>query len=167
MIRTSWRLGAAVLVIGTAACAHNPDPDPEPELVSEPVRIAPPAGALKPGDCPEALRRAEAKPDLFVDRLPSPHATAASALPLKSAPAAVRRAKYVDVRISVIIDTIGKPNMKSFTVLNTTHPWLADSFRSAVAKWSFDPAMVAGCKVPRVWLGTITWGKPPADTKKG
>jgi hypothetical protein len=47
---------AFVLVAGISlatACAGNPDPEPEPELVAElPVRVAPPAGALMPGDCP-------------------------------------------------------------------------------------------------------------------
>ena len=41
--------------------------------------------------------------------------------------------------------------MKTFEVLKTTHPWLATSFKTAVAKWTFDPAMLAGCKVPRVY----------------
>ena len=146
-----------------AACAGNPEPETEPEIVSEtPVRVAPPVGAVKAGDCPEALRRAAAKPDLEVDRLATPRANVASALPTRSMPSAVKRARYNEVRISVVVDTLGKADMKTFAVVKTTHPWLAESFRSAVAKWSFEPAMLAGCKVPRVWLGVLTSGKPPA-----
>ena len=66
-------LPAAALALATA-CARNPDPDPEPDMVPEtPVRVAPPVGAVKPGDCPEALRRALAKPDLQ-----TPHARSGS-----------------------------------------------------------------------------------------
>ena len=128
-----------------------------------PVRVAPPVGAVKPGDCPEALRRALAKPDLEVDRLASPRASVPSAVSGKAMPTAVRRAKYNEVRITVLVDTLGRADMRTFKVVKTTHPWLASSFKTAVAKWTFDPAQLAGCKVPRLWLGAITSGKPPAS----
>ncbi|MEO8620674.1 MAG: hypothetical protein ABI625_06400 [bacterium] len=142
------------------ACAHNPDP--EPEMIPEtPVRVAPPLGAVKPGDCPEAVRRALAKPDIEVDRLATPRASVPSAVSGKTMPTAVRRASYNEVRVSVVVDTLGKAEMSTFKVIKTTHPWLASSFKTAVAKWTFDPAQLAGCKVPRLWLGAITSGKPP------
>lgn len=159
--RTITRVAALSLAL-TGACARNSDP--EPEMVPETqARIAPPAGAVKYGDCKEAVYRARAKPDLEVDRLATPRASIPSAVTGKSMPAAVRRAKYNEVRITVIVDTLGKADMKTFTVVKTTHPWLASSFRTAVAKWTFDPAQLAGCKVPRLWLGAITSGKPPAS----
>ena len=153
---------AALSLVLAGACARNPDPDEEPEMKESPVRVAPPAGAVKPGDCPEAVRRALAKPDLEVDRLATPHANVPSAVTGKSMPAAVKHAKYNEVRITVLVDTLGKPDMKTFTVVKTTHPWLASSFKTAVARWTFEPAQLAGCKVPRLWLGAITSGKPPA-----
>lgn len=154
---------AAVLALAMA-CARNPDPDTEPDMVPEtPVRIAPPVGAVKPGDCPEAMRRALAKPDLEVDRLATPRASVPSAVTGKAMPAAVRRAKYNEVRVTVLIDTLGKANMSTFKVIKSTHPWLASSMKTAVAKWSFEPAQLAGCKVPRMWLGAITSGKAPAQ----
>ncbi len=144
------------------ACARNPDPDTEPDMVPETqVRVAPPAGAVKPGDCPEAMRRALAKPDLEVDRLATPRASVPSAVSGKTMPAAVRRAKYNEVRITVLIDTLGRANMSTFKVIKSTHPWLTSSMKTAVAKWSFEPAQLAGCKVPRLWLGAITSGKAP------
>ena len=147
----------------SAGCSRHPDPDPEPEMVHETqVRVAPPVGAVKAGDCPEALRRALAKPDLEVDRLASPRASVPSAVSGKAMPTAVRRATYNEVRITVLVDTLGKADMRTFKVVKTTHPWLASSFKTAVAKWTFDPAQLAGCKVPRLWLGAITSGKPPA-----
>src|SRR3954470_16179879 len=100
--RSAARLAALSLIALSAACAGNPDP--EPDIVPEtPVRIAPPAGAVASGDCPEALRRAKAKPDLEVDRLATPRANLGTALQDKAMPAAVRRAKYNDVRVSVLI----------------------------------------------------------------
>ncbi len=154
------RVTSLALVALLGACANNPDPEPEmvPELA---VRIAPPVGALQPGDCPEAVRRAVEKPNIEVDRLATPRANLGTALQDKAMPAAVRRSKYNDVRVSVLIDTLGKADMTTFTVVKTTHPWLATKFKSSVAKWTFDPAQLAGCKVPRLWLGVLTSGKPP------
>ena len=155
------QLASIALLALSAACARNPDP--ELEMVPEmPVRVAPPLSAVKPGDCPEALRQALAKPDLDVDRLATPRANLSLALQDRSMPAAVRRAKYNDVRINVLVDTLGKPDMSTFTVVKTTHPWLALKFKSAVAKWTFDPAQLAGCKVPRLWLGVLTSGEQPS-----
>src|SRR5260221_7621111 len=153
---------ALALAVRVVACAGNPELGPEvvPEAA---VRSAAAEGAIAYGDCAEALRRAAVKPDLGVDRLATPHANVATALPVKAMPSAVRRAKYNEVRVSVMVDTLGKADMKTFTVVKATHPWLGESFRGAVAKWTFDPAMLAGCKVPRVWLGVLTSGKPPAS----
>jgi hypothetical protein len=148
------------------ACAGNPDPEPEPEMVAETsVRIAPPLGAVQPGDCPEAVRRAVEKPDIAVDRFATPKANMGTALTDKAMPAAVRRSKYNDVRVTVLIDTLGKPAMNTFTVVKTTHPWLATKFKSSIAKWTFEPAQLAGCRVPRLWLGVLTSGKAPAADK--
>jgi hypothetical protein len=158
--RTFAHIAPVAILALSMACARNPDP--EPEMVPEtPVRIAPPLGAVKPGDCPEAVRRALLKPDLEVDRLATPRASVPSAVSGKGMPTAVRRASYNEVRVSVLVDTLGKADMSTFKLIKTTHPWLATSFKAAIAKWTFDPAQLAGCKVPRVWLGAITSGKPP------
>jgi hypothetical protein len=146
------------MLVALAACASNPEPELEPET---PVRIAPPLGAVAPGDCPEALRRAAAKPDLEVDRFASPRVNVGAALRDKSMPTAVRRAKYNEVSVSVLVDTLGKPEMRTFTVVKTTHPWLAERLKGAVTKATFDPAQLAGCRVPRLWLGKFTSGTPP------
>jgi hypothetical protein len=161
MQSTAKRFGAVLLATVTlAACAHNPEPDLDPEIVEAPVKIAPSvSGPVAYGDCAEALRRASQKSDLFVDRVPSPKTNLANAL--KGAPVAVRRAKYNEVKVSVLVDTLGKPEMKSWAVINTTNAWLASSLKTAVTKTKFDPAMLAGCKVPRLWVGTFTSGTPP------
>ena len=142
-----------------AACAANPEPELVPDV---PVRIAPPVGAVKQGDCPEALRRAAERSDLEVDKLPAPHALVPPPISTKAMPAAVRRARYNEVRITVLVDTLGRADMHTFTVVKATHPWLAGSVRAAVAKWTFEPAELAGCKVPRLYKWGATAGTPPA-----
>lgn len=153
-------MSVSAVLIG---CAHPaPETEPEPELIAEtPVRIAPPEGAVAPGDCAEALRRAAIKNDLPVDRLASPVKMMPPPIPAKGMPEAVRRAKYNEVRVTVLVDTLGRPDMKTFTVVKSTNPWLATSVKAAVTKWTFSPAQLAGCKVPRLWLGAYTSGKSP------
>lgn len=151
-----------MLMVGMAACAGNPEPELVPD---EPVRIAPPAGAVRYGDCVEARKRATEKPDLDVDRLPTPKAMIPAPIPARSMPAAVRGARYNEVRVTVLVDTLGHPDMKTFAVLKSTHPWLASSVRSAVTRWTFAPAELAGCKVPRLYKWGATAGTPPAAAR--
>ncbi len=145
-------------IVLTAACARNREPDMVADM---PVRVAPPVGAVKYGDCKDAVRRALAKPDLEVDRLPAPRAFVPAPLPGKTMPAAVRKSRYSEVRITVLVDTLGRADMRTYTVVKSTHPWLASSARSAVAKWTFEPAELAGCKVPRIFKWGATKGTAP------
>jgi hypothetical protein len=151
-LRASARLMAhAAAAVVLTACSSNADPELVPD---QPVRIAAPMKPIRQGDCPEALRRATADVDLPVDRLPAPRAYVPAPLPGKTMPPEVRTAKYNAVKITVIVDTLGRPDMKTFAVVRSTHPWLAASVKSAVAKWKFTPAEVAGCRVPR----QFEWG---------
>jgi len=149
----------ALVLLSLLACASNPEPELIPDV---PVRIAPPLGAVKQGDCPEARRRAAARQDLEVDKLPTPRAMVPPPIPAKAMPATVRHARYSEVRVSVLVDTLGHPDMKTFTVLKSTNPWLASSVKGAVGKWTFEPAELAGCKVPRLYKWGATAGTPPA-----
>jgi hypothetical protein len=158
-LRAPARLLALVLASASlAACSSNPEPELEPDA---PVRIAPPDKPVAQGDCAEALRRAALKQDLYVDQLPTPKARESSAIPVKQMPEAVRRARWSEIKASVLIDTLGHADMKTFTVIKTTHPWLASSVKSAVAKWKFEPAQLAGCKVPRLYNYNVHAGTPP------
>jgi hypothetical protein len=159
--RFTAHLVACVLASLAAACSSNPDPDLVPD---KPVRIAAPLTPIRAGDCAEAMRRALADSDMPVDRLPAPRALVPSPLPVKSMPPEVRTAKYNAVKITVIVDTLGRPDMRTFAVVKTTHPWLASSVRSAVAKWKFEPAEVAGCKVPRQFEWGATSGTRTAHS---
>jgi hypothetical protein len=135
-----------------AACAH-PTPQPEPEVVmhpSENVRVAPAEQPVAPGDCAEALRRASAKPDLVVDRIPSPIVAKPAALQ-KPPKAALNKDGSAEIKVDVLIDTLGRADLRTFTVVKSSNKWLTDNVRSVIGKWTFSPAELAGCKIPRVY----------------
>lgn len=158
------RLLAPIVISAFAvACAsHTPDPETEPESVG--ARIADIQAPIKRGDCAEALRRAVAKPDLEVEKVPAPLAMTPPAIDPKKMPKGVAdKNGYYQVKFQVLVDTLGKADMKTFTVVSTTNAWLGTSVKTAVAKWKFSPAEVAGCKVPRNYiLGISPHGKTPA-----
>jgi hypothetical protein len=141
------------VVLFTAACAGNPAPETEPNIPVQPmanVKIAPADQSVAPGDCTEAMRRAVAKPDLAVDRIPSPVVAKPAALQ-RPPRTALNKDGSADVKVDVLIDTLGKADMKTFKVITASHKWLADNVRSVLPKWTFSPAELAGCKVPRTY----------------
>lgn len=145
-----------VLVLAAAACSSSqPETTPVPE--STPARIA---SSLKYGDCVEARRQAAAKVDLDVDRLPTPVRYQPPPIPrLKSYPQGVFGEDTSEVRIQVLVDTLGRPDMKTFTIVKSTHPWLSKTIRHSVERWRFTPAELAGCKVARVFKFAVV--SPP------
>ena len=149
-------LALSLAALSLAACSSNPDPGMVPD---QPVRIASGDAPIRRGDCVEARRRVAEKANAYVDRLPSPKRMVPSPLPGKTMPAAVRRAKYNAVKITVLVDTLGRADMKTFTVVQSTHPWLAQSVKSAVARWKFTPAELAGCRVARTFEWSATSGR--------
>ena len=139
-LATAGILSAIVLSSG---CAHNTPAD-EPATA---VRVA---GPLKQGDCVEALRRASLEPDLTVDRLPAP--TAMKPAPFRDMPySALRKDGSAEIKIDVVIDTLGRVDMKTFKVVKVSNKWFVANARSFLPKWRFSPAELAGCKVPRVY----------------
>ena len=113
--------------------------------------------AVAHGDCKEANRRAAGAPDLDVDSVPRlvtqrPRAFAGMPDSVRS----VIHAQGSSVKANVVVDTMGRPVMKTFTVVESTHPWLAQSLRSTMPKWRFRAARLAGCKVPRVFMFSAT-----------
>ena len=54
-----------------------------------------------------------------------------------------------EVAVEVLIDTLGRADMKTFKVLSSSHSYLSKSLKTAVSKWKFRPAELKGCKVPR------------------
>jgi hypothetical protein len=158
-------LSITVIAAATACASHTPDPVTEPEIVG--ARLGTIDAPIKRGDCAEALRRAVAKPDMDVEKVPAPLAMSPVAIDTKKMPKGVLdKNKYGEIRIEVVVDTLGKPEMKTFSVVKSTHPWLTTSVKNAVAKWTFAPAEVAGCRVPRVYKFVAVSGKAPAAAAK-
>ena len=149
-------LALSLAALSLAACSSNPDPAMVPD---QPARIASGDAPIRRGDCVGARRRVAEKPNAYVDRLPSPKRMVPSPLPVKTMPADVRAAKYNAVKITVLVDTLGRADMKTFTVVQSTHPWLSQSVKSAVAKWQFVPAELAGCRVARTFEWSATSGR--------
>jgi hypothetical protein len=115
------------------------------------------SSGLAHGDCVEANRMALARPDLDVDSVP--RVVAQKPAPFTRMPDSVRAVisrKGSSVKVDVVVDTLGRPVMKTFTVVEATHPWLAASVKSAMPSWRFRAARLAGCKVPRVYKFSAT-----------
>jgi hypothetical protein len=143
-------LGATVLV---AACSSGP----QVQTTSTDARIMTGSGVTG-GDCVEARRRAAAKPDLDVERLPA--LTSQSPRPFLRMPASVKALvdkQGASVKANVVIDTLGRPVMSTFTIEESKpHAWLGQNIRSIVPRWKFSPAELAGCKVPRMYKFSAT-----------
>jgi hypothetical protein len=144
------RIAAGLLVL--AACAKS---QPEPEIVPTPepvtnARVAPADQPLRPGDCVEARRRAAEKPDLAVDRIPAPVVAKPPALQ-KVPRSAFRKDGSSEIKIDVLIDTLGKADMKTFTPVAVSNAWFTQNVKGVIGKWTFSPAELAGCKVARTY----------------
>lgn len=80
------------------------------------------------------------------------------ATPIAMKPAAVRTPvparvlaadRTPELEVTVVVDTLGKPQMKTFTVVKSSHSWYTTNAKNAIAKWTFTPAMHRGCKIER------------------
>jgi hypothetical protein len=144
------------IAIISGACSHVPGPTVEPETS---VRVAQP---LKQGDCVEARRRALLEPDLAVDRVPAP--TVMKPAPFRDMPSsAVRRDGSADIKIDVVIDTLGRADMTTFKVVKASSKWFVQNARGFLPKWRFSPAELAGCKVARVYHLVASIHPPSVD----
>ena len=149
--------------LALAACSKSkPETQAEPEMVGARVNDKLEAPIAR-GDCREATKRALANPDLDVEKVAAPRTMTPPPIDSRRMPKGVAdRNGWFTVKFHVLVDTAGKADMKTFVVDTTSHPWLATSVRGAVAKWTFAPAEVAACKIPRNYsLGISPKGKTP------
>jgi hypothetical protein len=140
-----------------AACHRNSE-------FEETVAAKPMEGGagVSQGDCVEARKRAVAKPDLEVDRLPTPIRQRPAAF--QKMPTSVRSQvdkKGAVIKVDVIVDTLGRADMKTFKVVEVSNAWFADNLKTVISSWRFSPAQLAGCKVRRVYKFSAT-AKPRA-----
>lgn len=109
------------------------------------------------GDCVEARKRAVAKPDLDVDSVPRP--VRQRPAPFAKMPSEVKthiNRKGALIKVDVLVDTLGRADMKTFRVVESSHPWLAQNLKASIPTWTFRAARLAGCKVPRVYKFSAT-----------
>lgn len=131
---------------------------------------APPAPPPAPGPAPVSALLAESDlcyltvaeavkdPHLDVEQVP---------VPLKMAPPVFKppyprgvfgKGNAMHLEFEVVVDTLGKADMSTFTVVSVSHPWFATQAKKAVARWTFTPAVKTECKVPRVYKLGISLG---------
>ena len=141
------RLLALLCLTALAACASAPDPAP------------PPAPSAITDGCASIVAEFLALPDS------TPVTKVAE--PIKMDPKPLRqpyprnlfgKSGKAFVEVTVFVDTLGKPDMRTFKVVESTHPWLAQNLKTVIAKWRFKPAEVSGCKVPRNYKFGATVG---------
>jgi hypothetical protein len=152
----SKALAGIVALTALAACARAS----EDTLTNARPLTTAEAGGVRAGDCAEARKRAQAKPDLAVDRIPA--VVRQNPAPFQRIPTAVRtqlNQKGGVVKIDVVVDTLGRPVMNTFKVVESSPVWLAQNVKTVIPKWRFSAAELAGCKVARVFKFSATYPK--------
>ena len=122
-----------------------------------PAKPQPATASVAYGDCVSARKRAAEKPDLDVDRLPVPVRQRPAAF--QKMPASVRSLvdrKGAVVKVEVVVDTLGRADMRTFKVIESTDVWFGDNLRTILPEWRFSSARLAGCKVRRVYKFSAT-----------
>lgn len=89
-----------------------------------------------------------------VERLPAPILRKGRLVPApipRPYPRGVVGRDGAEFIVEVLVDTTGRADMRTFRVVKSTHAYITRSLRTAFAKWTFEPALRRGCKVPRVF----------------
>lgn len=137
----AMRLALAGLAAATAgACASAATRTTNAQL------LAPPADS-----CIIARENAALEPRLDVERVPTPVRMVPAPIRRPVPRSAVRRDGSSVLRVEVLVDTLGKPDMTTFRAIESTSTWLTTGARNAIAQWTFEPALLYGCKVPRYY----------------
>ncbi len=139
--RVLQSLVAVAVVALTAACASSSQPK-----VRNAELLAPPADS-----CVLAREDAAANPRLDVERVPTPIQMVPPPIRTPVPRTATRRDGSSTLKVEVLVDTLGKPDMSTFAVIESTSAWLTTGARNAIARWTFEPALRNGCKVPRYY----------------
>ena len=147
------RLLISAVLLGTAC---SPPPKPEPAPAPVPATSVVPTGSDL---CYLTVAEALKTPDIPAEKI---------AEPIEMKPPAFKapypkgvfqgRGNCMQIRIHVLVDTLGKADMTTFVVDSTSHPWFATQVKAAVGKWTFRPAEKSGCKIPRNYQLGITMG---------
>lgn len=132
---------ALLLIVVTVALACSTAPrNRNAEL------LAPPKDS-----CVIARENAAENPRLDVERVPTPIKMDPPPVRHPVPRPALRRDGSSSLKVEVLVDTLGKPVMSTFVVIESTSAWLTTGARQAIARWSFEPALLHGCKVARYY----------------
>jgi outer membrane biosynthesis protein TonB len=106
-----------------------------------------------PADACELAREdAALDPRLDVEKVPTPLAMTPPPIRRPVPRSALRRDGSSVIRVEVLVDTLGRPDMSTFAVLESSHTWFTTGAKNAIAKWTFEPAERSGCKVARYYV---------------
>ena len=142
-------LSLIVIAAACAACAKKTEPAVNARPMTE-AEVA--AAKVQPGDCVEARRRAAAQTDLEVDRLPE---LLSGPRPFTPTPTSVKadiEKNGMRFKANVVIDTLGRARVPTLKVIETSNEWFPRNLKALLPRMKFSPAMLAGCKVERVYL---------------
>ena len=114
--------------------------------------------------CVVAREEAALDPRLNVDRVPTPVKMEPAPIRRPVPRSALNRDGSSVIRVEVLVDTLGKPEMTTFVVLEASNVWFATGAKNAIAKWSFTPAERHGCKVPRYYIFSAS--SPPRASRQ-
>lgn len=132
-------MAAVCIALACAPARHGP-------VTQNAQLLAPPKDA-----CERARDDARLDPRLAVERVPTPLQMDPPPIRRPVPPAVLRRSRGDSIRAEVLVDTLGRPDMSTFTMLRSPDAWYTTNLTAAVAQWRFEPALHNGCKVPRYY----------------
>lgn len=138
-------LAPLVLIAAAATVAACAAKTAEPTTRNAQV-LAPPKDS-----CVLAREDAALDPRLEVERVPTPVRMQPPPIRTPVPRNALRRDGSSSLKVEVLVDTLGKPDMSTFSVIESTSAWLTTGARNAIAQWTFEPALRNGCKVARYY----------------
>lgn len=91
--------------------------------------------------CQLAREDAAADPHLDVERVPTPVKMDPPPIRRPVPRNVLRRDGSAAIRVEVLVDTLGRPDMATFAVLESSNVWFTTGAKAAIAKWTFEPAL--------------------------
>lgn len=140
--RSTTMLIAGLVAFAAGACAGAA----KGPVVRNAELLAPPKDS-----CELAREDAALDPYLEVERVPTPIKMDPPPIRTPVPRTALRRDGSSSLKVEVMVDTLGKPDMDTFKMVESTSGWLTYGARQAISKWTFEPALRNGCKVPRMY----------------
>jgi outer membrane biosynthesis protein TonB len=141
MHRTALKSTVVLVAVGVSVACSAKQPTTRNAQV-----LAPPADS-----CVIARENAATDPRLDVEKVPTPVAMTPPPIRTPVPRTALRRDGSSSLKVEVLVDTLGKPVMTTFNVIESTSAWLTTGARTAIARWTFTPAELNGCKVARYY----------------